>query len=525
MASNDNRDISDELPEQSDVVDTWAAVLPGQSLIPAYLVAKYASQYRVIVDVLLAAQDTTLTGMSFDGVDQAVRRRIRGILATETADRLLDDSAFVVEARLSRLVSWGVITRWQEPARTGEDFLRRRDRYQLTPLAARLHAFWLAADEAEEEAGDLTLAPRAIHDRLIAFAAAIRDKHFPVAAGEYQQIIALHHAMARAARSWQRVLAHNLSGVPDEAKQELVWRTLRAYISMWGEQVDIFSPQIAKLLSEVTPDLSPGGWRACALGALSEDAADSVITAQADRWAQTWEALREWFGGPDGQARRLRRQLRDVVTPWARNTRMLMDAGGAVTRSAELIGLAVAIESAADDEDAWRIWDTAVGGFPARHLLLTPGRAEDDGLSWEEAPAVPVTARYREQGPRAMTGRRPKRADFSKGRSAARQARLAGLAERAQAEAALRQRSGTRLSEWPDLGRAEFDLLLDLLGTARRAGPKEPGRGNAYEALTEDGRWLVRIREPSERSATATLNGPDGRMVTVDWHFELEWVA
>jgi hypothetical protein len=79
---------------------------------------------------------------------------------------LLDPDCHPLDDRLDRLVRWQVVTRWQEPARTGEDFLRRRDRYQLTPLAARLHGFWSQADDADDEgAGDLILAPRAIFDR------------------------------------------------------------------------------------------------------------------------------------------------------------------------------------------------------------------------------------------------------------------------------------------------------------------------------------------------------------------------
>jgi hypothetical protein len=43
----------------------------------------------------------------------------------------------------------------------------------LTLLAARLHAFWAETDDSDEDAaGDLTLAPRVIHDRLLAFATA-----------------------------------------------------------------------------------------------------------------------------------------------------------------------------------------------------------------------------------------------------------------------------------------------------------------------------------------------------------------
>lgn len=497
-----------ELPEQPEGPDLWAAALPGQVLVPAYLVSRYAAQYRVIVDVLLAAQDTSLTGMSYDDVAHALQARVAGLLDDAAAERLLGDPGFNLEARLQRLVGWRTATRWQEPARTGEDFLRRRDRYQLTPLAARLHAFWAEADDAEDEAGDLTLAPRAIHDRLVAFGEALAAERYPAAASEFQQIITLHHAMARAARTWQRTLAHNLSGVPDEAKQERVWRTLQSYVAMWGEQVDVFSPRIARLVRQVPDDAV---WRACVRGGLADQGDEALVAAQAERWQGTWEALRTWFGGTDSQARRLRRQLRDVVTPWARNTHFLMEAGGAVTRRAELIELAQAIEAAESDETAWRMWDTAVGAFAARHLLLPADSPDDDSASWQTAPAAPVTARFREQGHRASVGRGPRKADYSAGREAARRDRLARLAARSDAEMTLRQRSGTRLSEWDDLNAAEFDLLLELLGAARR------GLGN--EAVTQDGRWRVRLAEPAN---TARVGSPGGTFITTDWRFELE---
>jgi hypothetical protein len=48
--------------------------------------------------------------------------------------------------------------------------------------------------------------------------------------------------MANSARRWQWGLAHALSGGSDEAKQDLLWRTLQAYVAMWVEQVDVNSP-------------------------------------------------------------------------------------------------------------------------------------------------------------------------------------------------------------------------------------------------------------------------------------------
>lgn len=385
-----------ELPEQQEPHDLWGGVLPGQTLVPAYLVSPYAAQYRAIVDVLLLAQETSLTGMSFDDIEHGLRTTLTELRDQSIADRLLSDPSFNLEGRLDRLYRWQVITRWQEPARTGEDFLRRRDRYQLTPLAARLHSFWTDADTAEDESSDVTLAPRAIFERLSAFGEAITERRYPAAANEFQQVSALHHAMARAARGWQRSLAHNLSGAPDETKQESVWQTLLAYVGMWGEQVDVFSPRIAALIAGLDDRMTEQIWRACVRSALPAGSDDAIVAEQAVRWRGTWQALGLWFGGTDGQARRLRRQLRDVVAPWARNTQFLMQSGGVVSRRAELIELASAIDAAPDDAAAWTIWDTAVGAFGARHVLLAADDPDEHTESWSSAAPAPVTARYRE---------------------------------------------------------------------------------------------------------------------------------
>lgn len=489
--------------------------------MPAYLVSRYAAQYRVIVDVLLAEQDTSLTGLSYDEVAAAVRVHLNHHLPAETAASLMEPQVLHLDTRLEQLERWQVVTRWQEPARTGEDFLRRRDRYQLTPIAARLHSFWSQADDSEDAAGDLTLAPRAILNRLVSFAAAIGGGDYPTAATEFQQISTLHQAMATAARSWQRGLAHALSGGPDPAKQELLWRTLHAYVGMWGEQVDVHSPRISELIGELGAELTPEVWGACVRSGMADDAADDLIAAQARRWAHTWDALGSWFGGLNGQARRLRRQLRDLVAPWARNAHILMDTGGAVTRRAELLQLATAIERAPDERTAWRIWDAAVGVFSARHLLLPSDSADDHSLSWAAAPAAPVTARFREQGTRAAVGRRTKIPDFSAGKAAARRARIAALATRGEAEASLRQRSGTSLATWGQVTDAELDLLLEFIGTTRRASagacPDEPRM-----AVTGDGRWRIGLYPPASPHDTTTLAGPAGNLATLNWRFEME---
>jgi uncharacterized protein (TIGR02677 family) len=361
---------------------------------------------------------------------------------------------------------------------------------------------------------------------MVCFADAIRSGDYRTAAAEFQQISTLHQAMATAARTWQRTLAHAMSGGPDLGKQDLLWTTLQSYIGMWGEQVDVHSPRISDLVSELGTRLSAEVWRACVRSALADDAADELVVTQAQRWTRTWDALGAWFSGTgfngtDGQARRLRRQLRDLVAPWARNMHILMDTGGAVTRRAELLQLARAIERAPDEDTAWRIWDTATGAFSARHLLLPSDSTDDHCLPWRLAPAAPVTARFREQGTRAAIGRRTKIPDYSAGKAAARRGRLAALAARGEAEASLRRRSGTNLARWGQVSDAELDLLLEFVGVARRASAGA-GPHSARSSVTGDGRWRITLRPPQRLHDTTTLRSSRGRLVTLDWHFDME---
>jgi len=517
MDSSGDSAVDDE--ELVEGPDSWTlAGLPGRVPVTSYLASRYAAQYRVIVDVLLAEQDNSLTGLSYDEIAAAVSIRLAKVLSVQLAEELAADDAWKLEDRLRRLVQWDVVTSWQEPARSGEDFLRRRDRFQLTPAAARLHSF-LSDPQLQDEAaeGDLTLAPRAIHDRLAAFADAVRKQRFVDAAGEFQQVITLHQAMATAARGWQRGLAHALSGGPDEAKQDMLWRTLQAYVSMWGEQVDVNSPRIAELVEELTPLLSPSMWRACVRAALADEVPESLVDSQVERWTHTWTALVAWFAWPAGQARRLRRQLRDLVAPWARNMYILMDSSGSVTRRPELLHLAAALEQAPSDQEAWRIWHTAAGAFSARHLQLPADSPDDSALPWAEAPAAPVTARYRRQGARAAVGRRPMTPNYEDGKAAAARARRAARAERSEAAVSLGKRTGTRIASWESLSRAEFELLLDLVGAVRRTGRTVDGRRTA---VSPDGQWEVSLTV-EQGAGSAVLKTEDGGFVTRDWTFEM----
>ena len=68
---------------------------------------------------------------------------------------------------MKALHHWGVVIRWQDKAKTEADFVRTRDRYQLTSEAADLHR-WLRRkiDEDGVATSAAAFAPAVIADRL-----------------------------------------------------------------------------------------------------------------------------------------------------------------------------------------------------------------------------------------------------------------------------------------------------------------------------------------------------------------------
>jgi hypothetical protein len=68
---------------------------------------------------------------------------------------------------------------------------------------------------------------------------------------------------------------------------------------------------------------------------------------------------------------------------------------------------------------------------------------------------------------------------------------------------------------------AELDLFLELVGLTRAdGGPAAKDRTRA--GTTADGRWRVVLGPPDTTTEVATLVSARGRLLTVDWRFQLE---
>lgn len=498
-------------PTERPPLSAWDVLgLPGQLSAATFLTTQLAHQHRLIVDTLARQQSVSLTGVGHGELLALISER----LPQDTASELVEE--LNLDARLESLVGWGTVEAWQDRAESEADFLRNRSRYQLTEAGAFLHRM---AEDLETEVGvgstSALMAPGSLADRLAATLNAIEAGDFTAASTEYAQVETTLASMSGSAASWQSKLAAALGGPPEEARITRLLETILAYVEAWGSGVDAYSATIslAVLRLELLP---PETWRRLALARVQTSAPDHAVNEAAAEFLQVVATLRHWFCGSVPQAQRLRRQMRDAVAPVLRGHRTLLAVGGTVSRKADLVKLAHAIEAAPDAEAAWRIWASATSLYAGRHLRVpAPEPEQPMRTSVWDAPPAAVSSRLRAQGQRSLTGRAQRMPDTSVARAEARRLAVRERAELARAEADLAQRSGTDLSTWAPLGATEARIFLDLLSAARDNRLDD----GSMAGISADGRWRLRLRPTTPRKA-AVLRTPTGRLVLTDARVE-----
>lgn len=492
-------------PPRADV-DVWQlANLPGGLREASYLTS---TQYRLIVDVLLDQQQVSLTGVGEDDLRDLVAARIEAAAGREAATRLMD--SLDLTARMRQLTAWGVVDDWDDRSLRPDNFLRNATRYQLTSITAALARAVRRLGEDTGSSVAATFAPAVLISQLEIMATALASD--PARAAEaWGAVKPTLDAMAEAAASWQARLASALAGAVDEQKVAALQDTLLRYIDMWGAGVDTHSDAIAATATGLL-ERPTGQWRAAALDTLGADADDGRVDALVGEYLSTLIMLERWFAGPTAQARLLRRQMRDTITPMIRGQRTLAAVGGHVSRRAELLTLAARIETAADDATGWRLWAAGTGLYSSQHLAVgSPQPAHGSGpVSFWDAPPAPVALRLRQQGSRALTGRPARIPDRSAGRAAARQAHAQARRAAAEMRAAMLSRSGTRLSEWAGVDAVQLETLLDMLSALAATRPAADG---SRTATTGDGLWLVRSEPAPAGEPSTVVHTPQGRLV------------
>ncbi|MDQ2780998.1 MAG: DUF2397 domain-containing protein, partial [Actinomycetota bacterium] len=376
-----------------------------------YLVVANAAQFRLVVDVVADEQGHSLTGVS--------REQLPALLSGRLPDTLYVDLEPVLDARLRQLVAWGTFESWQDEARTDEDFLRNRERFQLTERGAAVNRLARAV-EGQDLATSSTavLAPPILATQTAVAVDALDAQRYADAAATIALVQTTLADMAQTASVWQSRLAATIGGTPDEDKVRRLRQTVTDYVDMWGAGVDVHSASISDSARRLL-DSDSETWRRLAVHRLPADTADEAVAAVAQEIHDAIDTLEVWFTGSHSQARRLRRQIRDAVVPLIRSHRTLLAIGGTVSRRAELLDLISRIDRAPTDRDAWDIWCRATGLFGARHLGLETEEVSNpaDTSFWAADPA-PVERRLRTSGPRALVGRSPLMPDTTRQRAA-----------------------------------------------------------------------------------------------------------
>lgn len=232
-----------------------------------------------------------------------------------------------------------------------------------------------------------------------------------------------------------------------------------------------------------------------------------------------WEGLLAWFKPADGSPPRVGQlhtvARRAIVTLLQVLDRISESRRRASSAVADFRELARWFAAAPAEADLHRLWSTAFGLSSARHAHL--GHLDPElvpsGTTWQDAPAVEVSALLRTSGRTERFTRTAKVRDVT--------AIKAARAERARAEREeLREAWGrlatggeVRLSSFGELDHALFQRLLDMLGRALSASPDSTG---ARRGVTSDGKVEVVLRQPPDGRG-AVLKTPRGRFAGPDF--------
>lgn len=494
----------------------------------AHLTAPHAPLYREVMRVFTREKERFAVHLRPEDVHPALPVPHRPADVGPVADAL------------DRLVGWGNLRADPDTSRVTavEDFYRRRFVYQLTRAGEAAETALAAYDDALGRRGALqavALADIATHLRVLLARAAEPD---PDPAAVHLALLALTDrfaGLAENARAFMGSLQRTIDLHDAEVAAFLAYKDqLIDYLRRFIQDLITTGAEIAALLA----DLEDGGAlpRLLTLAARREAAdaaperADAAVAEAERRWSVRWSGLRAWFlSSPEraAQAKLLRTaalsaipQLLAVVS--ALNERR----SGRSDRSADFRALARWFAEAPDDDARHRLWRTAFGLYPARHLSVDADTADarDDApvppdTAWADAPPLRISPQLRRSGSYERRGK-PRRVED---RGAARR-HLAELArkqaeETAAARARLATGGRTRLSQLGELDPAAFGLFLQLLGdalAARRQGV-EPTVAGSNDGTMEIRMWTLPEAAPAELvTPDGVFRGPDHLVEIVD---------
>ena len=498
----------------------------------SYVTAEKAELYRRVMRAFVEAKSHFLVHLRPEDVQQQIGE-------PELAS---------VQSALTQLVAWGNLDAERDNARVTsvEDYYRALYVYQITRQGEAVEVALATFEQELGRRGALqSVALEDIRTRLRALLTLAQSESPSATESQLllRDLAGVFADLAENARAFMTGLNRTLEGQGSDADAFLLYKErVIGYIERFLGDLTTSSGEIAELIRALDGD----GDAQAPVARLLRQAAERELLDLAPgespddderawafaeawrRWHGHWEGLRAWFldqPGRQAQARLLRSSARRAVTQLLEMVGRLNERRMARSdRSADFRTLARWFLECDGDGDAHRLWRTAFGLTPARHLVIDAETAEawqqspvPASTPWAEAPGMQVQARLRATGSYQKPGAPPKL------RSRARERELLArqLAEEASAARAARrqlvERRAERLSELGELDDGAFRLLLNLLGDALAASP---GDDSPVTTTTGDGSLRITLT-PLGPKSTATLRTEAGVLRGRDYRLEI----
>jgi uncharacterized protein (TIGR02677 family) len=492
----------------------------------AYLSTPNAPTYRRVMRALMAEKERFTVHVRPEQVCAALRSDGGGLLEEEAVSEALERLADP---------TWGNLLAFPDSSRVTalEDFYRRRRLYQMSRPGEAAERALAQYDAALGTRGSLQSV--ALED-IVVLLTHLRDTVAEHQAGVPADAARTHQAL-RSLRERFAELAENAVAFMGSIQRtiDLHDADVEAFLAYKEQLIEYLERFIHDLLTrgaaiaELLDSIPPAGVDFLATMAAEREATDAApgeaataVAAAREVWQRQWAGLTDWFRstpGRESEAKLLRARARAAIPALLAVVRSLHHAGGRTDRTQDFLTLARWFAALPDDAGRHRLWRTAFGLTPVRHLSVTP-ETEDawaaadlgNATAWAQAPAVLISPQLRRTGSYERRGKAIRVAD----RSEAKALLIARAREEAEQTAAARRRILThgprRLSAFGELDPEAFRLFIGLLGDALAA--MGPGADTA-QVHTSDGDLTVTLRRMSGagiaviRTSGGELSGPD----------------
>jgi uncharacterized protein (TIGR02677 family) len=440
-----------------------------------------------------------------------------------------------VESLLAQLVEWGNLHAQPDTARVAslEDFYRKRLLFRLSAGGEAVEAGLAAFAEAMARRAELqSVALEDIQQHLEGLLRLVAEQP-PDAAKLRSTLLALvgqFESLAENAEAFMAGLARSIELKRAEAEAVLGFKArLIDYLERFIGDLVARSARIAALLESLSPHMQQA-LRLAVEREVRDSAPDDDVLGQAEAaelrlaaWRERWEGFVQWFvsaRGRSAQAELLRASARAAIPRLLAAVAALTERrAGRSDRAADFRRLALWFAACRDQGEADRLWRTAFGLSPARHLArVAEGEAPPANTPWADAAPIDLHPKLREHGVLPTRGGPPRIQERSRERALLAQRLAEESAQIEAARALLATGEFQRLSEVGHLDRHAFRLFLALLGEAL-ASQTHPDR--AVQRLSADGSMRLRL-EPLEADSRAEIDTELGRFSGRDHRIRIE---